>query len=156
MSETGGRRGAMFSFDPADVETDERERFKDTNRRAFESADYVPPETKSAKAPAPTRVPKTKAEPAAAPTHAAPTVPSFRRQRGRPAGERRYRISFKSTEPHLAALYGIAGQGELVGVFERAVELLAREVAETGRYEGRPLDEEGKAAVAALLRQLPR
>ena len=157
MSETGRARGAMFSFDPADVETDERERFKDTNRRAFESADYVPPETKSAKAPAsasaPTREPRAKAEPAAA---AAPAVPSFRRQRGRPAGERRYRISFKSTEPHLAALYGIAGQGELVGVFERAVELLAREVAETGRYEGRPLDEEGKAAVAALLRQLPR
>lgn len=158
MSETGRARGAMFSFDPADVETDERERFKDTNRRAFESADYVPPETKSAKARAstPASAAARKAEPAPAAAPAAPEVPSFRRQRGRPSGERRYRISFKSTEPHLAALYGIAGQGELVGVFERAVELLAREVAETGRYEGRPLDEEGKAAVAALVRRLPR
>lgn len=143
MSEGRGSRTAMFSFDPADVEADERARFKAANRKAFEAADYMPPETKSVPSPDPARG-----------RPAVPKVPSFRRPRGRPAGERQYRISFKSTELHLAALYGIAGQGELVGVFERAVELLAIEIARSGRYDGRALDDEARAAVEALVRQV--
>ncbi|WP_226583150.1 hypothetical protein [Acuticoccus sediminis] len=144
-------RTTTFSFDPADVEPDdlERERFKDKNRRAFERADYVPPELRTAPEP---RAPRASPAPSPAPKPAAPKVPSFRRQRGRPAGERQHRVSFKSTEPHLAALYAIAGQGELVGVFEHAVELLAREVADSERYAGRPVDREAMEAVHQLLR----
>lgn len=153
MNETKASHSALFSFDPADIDPeDESQRFKEKNREAFRKADYAPPETVTAeKAPAKKAPAKKAAKPQSKPE--LPKVPSFRRKRGRPAGDRRYRVSFKSTEQHLAVLYGIAGEGELVGVFERAVELLAREVAQSGRYGGRRLDSEAKKAVDALLRE---
>ena len=133
MTEERVQRSALFSFDPAELDSeDERQRFKEKNREAFQRADYTPPDAESGNK-APAKSIETKASAKTVTKTAPPAVPNFRRQRGRPAGDRRYRISFKSTEQHLATLYAIAGQGELVGAFERAVELLAREVAQTGR-----------------------
>ncbi len=138
-----------FSFDPVDetpakVETREDEIAK--TREAFKKADYVPPEVKNedpkpvtasptpaASSPKPAKK-KATAKPAKA---ASDEVPAFRRRRGRPSGDRKHRISMKTTEPHLAFMYGIADGRELVGAFEHALEALAREVQSSGSYDGR-------------------
>lgn len=135
-----------FDFDPVDDEPEntdrpkvEREAFKARNSAAFESANYVPPgETKpseSGAGHAPLKPLTPQKKPAA-------DKLKFRRRRGRPPGERKHSLSIKTTERHLAFLYGVAGEGELVGVVEAALEALAREVVDQGRYQNRTLGQD--------------
>lgn len=134
-----------FDFDPVDDEpahttnlNAEREAFKTKNSAAFESADYVPPDETKPLEPGTKHASRRKAREAAK----KPPVErlKFRRRRGRPPGERKHSLSIKTTERHLAFLYGVAGHGELVGVVEAALEALAREVVEKGTYQNQPLD----------------
>lgn len=127
-----------FNFDPVDEPEDaksihsERETFKAKTAEAFVKADYVPPDEK------PAQKQRTKSQTAKKPS--VEKLP-FRRPRGRPPGQRQHSLSIKTTENHLAFLYGIAGHGELVGVLEAALEALAREVNESGFYQGRSLEQ---------------
>lgn len=132
-----------FNFDPVEEPEDtkllhtERETFKATTAEAFGKADYVPPDEK------PAQKQRTKSQTSKKSSNK-PSVEKlpFRRPRGRPPGQRQHSLSIKTTEDHLAFLYGVAGQGELVGVLESALEALAREVIESGLYQGRSLEQE--------------
>lgn len=134
-----------FDFDPVDDHTGdsinpnpEREAFKLKNSAAFESADYVPPSETKSPEPATKDVPRSR-ERETVKKRAVEKL-KFRRRRGRPPGERKHSLSIKTTERHLAFLYGVAGRGELVGVVEAALEALAREVMEKGTYQSQSLD----------------
>jgi hypothetical protein len=132
-----------FNFDPVEdpdnteSPQNEREAFKAKTAEAFGKADYVPPNEKAAQK----RAVKTRTAKKPSTKPSVEKLP-FRRPRGRPPGQRQHSLSVKTTEDHLAFLYGVAGRGELVGVLEAALEALAREVIEAGAYQGRTLEKE--------------
>lgn len=130
-----------FNFDPdeetelTDPASDEREAFKAKTAEAFGKANYVPPEG----TPVQKRV-STKRSSENGKNKSSDDKLPFRRPRGRPKGHRKHSLSVKTTEHHLAFLYAVAEQGELVGVLEAALEALAREVTQTGQFQGNSLN----------------
>ena len=142
-----------FNFDPAEETdavaspSDEREAFKAKTAEAFGKADYVPPDEKPVKA----RAVKQRSAPKKT-TKGSDEKLSFRRPRGRPRGHRKHSLSVKTTEQHLAFLYAVADQGELVGVLEAALEALAREVIQTGDFQGASLNDGVLAKAKELIK----
>ncbi|MDJ0686795.1 MAG: hypothetical protein QNJ84_19095 [Alphaproteobacteria bacterium] len=137
-----------FSFDEMDEEEDRAQRRrrddeKARNRDAFRRANYVPPEERdtSQLAIATNAKSVSGATKSQSRKSLAPQKPTFlKRRQGRPAGDRTLKFSVKTTERHLEVLYEIAGNGELVGAFEDAIEALAREVFSSGEYRGRKVE----------------
>ena len=122
-----------FNFDPIDdLPKPDRTEEVSRTREAFSKSGYVPPELKGGKAARAQRIPQSKKK-------STSETPTWRRPRGRPAGDRQYRISMKTTEDHLSFMYAIADGSELVGAFEHALEALARDVIADKIYNGRPV-----------------